>query len=666
MPIPRLAATAAFAVMLAAPAAAPAAAQRADSAAGRTIEPSANLVADGVPAIPARLADEVRRYTEYRSAGFADWHPTRREMLVVTRFGNTPQLHHVRAPGAARTQLTFFEEPVAGGSWEPRAGRYVVFGRDVGGDEFTQLYRRDAASGEVALLTDGGRSQNGGVAWSTAGDRIAYGSTRRNGADRDLYVMDPADPKTDRRVLEVRGGGWSVSDWSPDDRRLLVTEFRSVNDSRLWLVDVASGTKTLVTPDTAEQTAWGSARFDAAGTGLWVTSDRGGEFRRLAHLDLATRRLVPLTADIPWDVASLELTRDGRTLAFTTNENGVAKLYLLDTATRRRRAVPGLPIGGVGGLAWRPDGGELGFTVATARSPGDAWSLDARTLKLARWTESETGGLVTDSLPLPELVGWTSFDGREISGFLYRPPARFTGRRPVIVSIHGGPESQSTPGFIGRWNYFLNELGVALLFPNVRGSTGYGKTFVKLDNGTDRLNSVKDIGALLDWIPSQPGLDSARVMVTGGSYGGYMTLAVATTYDARIRCALDVVGISHLGTFLRNTESYRRDLRRAEYGDERDPATRAWMDRTAPLANAARITKPLFVVQGANDPRVPRSEAEQMVATVKRNGTPVWYLLAMDEGHGFRKKSNADFQFYATVAFVREHLLGDTRQAAIP
>jgi dipeptidyl aminopeptidase/acylaminoacyl peptidase len=283
--------------------------------------------------------------------------------------------------------------------------------------------------------------------------------------------------------------------------------------------------------------------------------------------------------------------------------------------------------------------------------------LNAASGAVTRWTESETGGLDASALPEPSLVRWTSFDGREITGFYYRPPARFTGKRPVIIDIHGGPEGQSQPGFQGRDTYLLAELGVAMIQPNVRGSTGYGKSFTKLDNGTRRLDSVRDIGALLDWIAAEPDLDATRVMVTGGSYGGYMTLAVATMYDRRIRCALEVVGISNFITFLTNTESYRRDLRRVEYGDERDPETRAFFEKIAPVNQTDSITKPLFVVQGANDPRVPRTESEQMVARVKQHGTPVWYLVASDEGHGFRKKANVDYLFYATVAFVRWFLL---------
>jgi len=622
------------------------------------IAPNENLVVDGVPAIPASLAAEVRRYTESRGAGLDDWHPLRREMLIATRFANTSQVHQVKMPLGARTQLTFFDEPVGESGYEPRTGRYFLFSKDVGGNEFAQIYRYDTGTGSTEMLTDGGRSQNGGWVWSHAGTRIAYGSTRRNGGDRDIWVMDPANRSSDRMVLQVQGGGWGVLDWSRDDRRLVLGEYLSVNQSNLWLLDLATGQKTALT-NPADTVAWGGAEFTADGRSLVLTTDRGGEFQYLALMDVATKRLTPLTRDIPWDVESFDLSPDGRTVAFTANEAGVSRLYMLSLATRRARPVTaGVPQGVIGGLRWHHNSRDLGFNVSSARSTSDVYSLNAETGAVTRWTESELGGLVASDLAEPRLVRWPSFDGREITGFYYRPPARFTGRRPVIINIHGGPESQSRPGFLGRNNYFLNEMGVAILYPNVRGSTGYGKSFVKLDNGMRRMDSVRDIGALLDWIARQPGLDAGRVMVTGGSYGGFMTLAVATTYNDRVCCSLDVVGISNFNTFLKNTESYRRDLRRAEYGDERQPEMAAFFERTAPLNNAGSITRPLFVVQGGNDPRVPHTEAEQMVARVKQNGSPVWYLMARDEGHGFRKKANIDYQFYATVMFIRQHLLG--------
>lgn len=622
-----------------------------------------NVVARGVPPIPASLATTVRKYTESRFASLADWHPSRREILISTRFGNAAQLHRVSAPMGARYQFTFYDEPVTGGSFDPRDGRFFIFSRDAGGNEFGQLYRFDLASGDATLLTDGGRSQNGGVNWSTDGSRIAYASTRRNGADRDIWVMDPRTPSSDRLVLRNAGGGWGVSDWSPDDKTLLVGEYLSVNESRLWLVDVATGAKRPLTVARAEPVSWGDAVFSTDGRSVFATSDEHGEFRALVRVDVGTGSVTPIVRDIPWDIESIELSPDGRTLAFTVNEAGIARLYFLDVASGSHRRVRSLPSGQISGLRWRRDGSELAFTLSSARSPSDVYSLEPASGRLTRWTESELGGLDPSGLAEPDLIEWTSFDGRKISGFYYAAHARFTGKRPVIINIHGGPEGQAVPSFQGRNNYYMNELGVAIIYPNVRGSTGFGKTFAKLDNGTRRLDSVRDIASLLDWIAARPELDASRVLITGGSYGGYMTLMVASMYADRICCAVDVVGISNLATFLQNTESYRRDLRRAEYGDERDPAIRGWMDSTAALTNVAGISKPLFVIQGANDPRVPRTEADQIVRALRDRDRSVWYLLAMDEGHGFRKKANADAQYFATIQFVRRYLLNDPEMA---
>jgi dipeptidyl aminopeptidase/acylaminoacyl peptidase len=622
-----------------------------------SIKPGDNLVVEGVPPIPAALADDVWRYTEFRSAAFSSWHPTRREMLISTRFGNTNQAHVVKAPGGARTQMTFFPERVAGARFEPTKGESFIFSKDIGGNEQFQIYRYDFADGSVTLLTDG-KSRNTGAKWSRDGRWIAYGSTRRTGNDVDIYVVAASDPKSDRRVLENAGGGWQVADWSPDDTRLVVAEFVSINELYLWLVDVATGAKTALTPRGKEKVSYGSAAFSRDGKGLFVTTDAGSEFKRLAYMDLATKKTEFLTPDTA-DIDDVDLSEDGTKIAFIANEKGVSVVRILDTATRRELPGPRLPIGVAGGVSWHRDGGAIGFTMGTARSNDDAYAWDLETGKLDRWTTSELGGLNPATFAEAELVSWKSFDGREISGFLYRPSAaRFPGKRPVVIDIHGGPEGQSAPEFVGRDNYFLNELGVAMIYPNVRGSTGYGKSFTKLDNGTLRVGTHKDIGALLDWIATRPDLDASRVMVQGGSYGGYMTLAVAYEYSDRIRCAIEYVGISNLVTFLQNTSGYRRDLRRAEYGDERDPEIRAFLEKTAPLKNAEKIRKPLFIVQGGNDPRVPLSESEQMLAKIRSVGTPVWYLMAKDEGHGFAKKTNRDFAFYSSILFMKQFLLG--------
>jgi len=620
------------------------------------IAPNENLAVEGVPPVPGSIAASVERYGNYRGASLASWNPEKREMLISTRFADVPEIHLVKMPAGDRSQLTFYPDPVTSAQFNPKQGGSFVFSKDVGGGEFYQFYRYDLSSGDVTLLTDG-KSRNVGMVWSRGGESIAYGSTRRDGNDVDIWVMDPGDPKSDHMVAKLEGGGWEPLDWSPDRLKLLVVNEVSAEESYLWLMDAASGEKKLLTPKGDVKVNYSGGHFSKDGKSFYTTTDKDSEFHRLASIDLATGQYTYLSSQIPWDVDEFDLSDDGRTIAFVTNEDGYGVLHLVDTATGKENPVPKLPKGIVSGVSWNKNSRDLGFDLSSARSSSDVYSLDVKTGKVERWTFSETGGLDTSNLPEPELIHWKSWDGRMISGFLYRPPAKFTGKRPVIVNIHGGPEGQFRPGFLGRNNYWLNELGIAVFYPNVRGSTGYGKTFLSLDNGFLREGSYKDIGTLLDWIQQQNDLDNGRVMITGGSYGGFMTLAVATNYNDRISCSVDVVGPSNLVTFLEHTSGYRQDLRRVEYGDERDPKMREFLEKIAPYNKARNITKPLFVIAGKNDPRVPAGESEQMVQIVRQNGTPVWWLLGKNEGHGFRKKQNVDYQFYATVMFVKEYLL---------
>jgi len=620
------------------------------------IVPNENLVVEGIPKIPASLAEAVERYTNFRGASLGSWDPVKREMLISTRFADTAQIHLVKMPGGARTQLTFYPDSVSSAQFSPVSGNSFVFSKDISGNEFFQVYRFDNASGGVTLLTDG-KSRNVAPVWSDDGQKLAYGSTRRNGNDVDLYVVEPANSKSDRMLTQLQGGGWEPFDWSPDNHKILVREEISVNESYLWIVDAISGEETLITPKGGVKIAYGGGQFSKDGKGIYVTTDKDSEFQRLAYIDLASKQHNYLSSHIFWDVDEFDLSYDGSTIAFVTNEDGFGVLHLLDTKTGKERPVPDLPKGVVSGVRWHKNNRDLGFNITSARSTSDVYSLDVQTGKVDRWTYSETGGLNTANFSEPQLIHWKSWDGREISGFLYRPPAKFTAKQPVIINIHGGPEGQFRPGFLGRNNYYLNELGMAMIFPNVRGSTGYGKTFLTMDNGLLREGSYKDINSLLDWTQNQFDLDANRVLVTGGSYGGFMTLAVATNYNDRICCSVDVVGPSNLVTFLEHTSGYRQDLRRVEYGDERDPKMREFLERIAPFNKAKNITKPLFVIAGKNDPRVPASESEQMVSIVRQNGTPVWWLEAKDEGHGFRKKKNQDYQFYATVMFIKEYLL---------
>ena len=617
------------------------------------------LVLEDIPEIPKSIVDDLNRYQNVRSGSVLDWSADGRSLYVSTRFGEVSQIHRVDMPAGARTQMTFFDEPVGGVSRQPK-GPKLVFSMDAGGSEFAQLFLFDPATSDSVMLTDG-ESRNGGVSWDRDGKRIAFQSTRRNGASNDVWTMDVERPDSARLVLEAPDGtSWSAADFDATGTRLLVNNFVSITDSRTHLLDLSTGQRQLLAG--GEGGTHTAVDFDREGKGFWLVTDRGSEFRRLAWQALkpgATPEVV--TADIPWNVESVVFSEDRSRGAFVVNEEGRSRVYLLDPATRRHAPVAGLPTGLAGGLEFSPDGRRLAMTLNTSKTPSDAFVLDlgAAPLEhgaLTRWTFSEVGGLDTSTFIEPELVRVESFDGLSVPAWVYKPAG--SGPFPVVISIHGGPEAQARPGFTGTYQLWMQKLGVAVVVPNVRGSDGYGSTYLGLDNGFKREDSVKDIGALLDWIATQPDLDAKRVAVFGGSYGGYMVLASAVHYSSRLKAAVDIVGISNFVTFLENTQDYRRDLRRVEYGDERDPAMRAHLEKISPLNNVERIAVPMLVVQGQNDPRVPVTEAEQIVKALRDRGQPVWYMNALNEGHGYRKKENADVYQQAVVLFFREHLLG--------
>ncbi|HEX8270479.1 MAG TPA: prolyl oligopeptidase family serine peptidase, partial [Flavobacterium sp.] len=561
----------------------------------KSIPVTDNFVVDGIPPLPATIAEEVKPYTEARGASFEAWHPVSKQIFIMTRFGNTPQIHHVKMPGGDRKQLTFFGEAPQSMTLQPTLGNYFLFTKDVGGNEFTQMYRYDSTSGKSTMLTNGEKAQNGNIIWNKKGSQILYTSTVRNGADRDIFTMDPLRPETNRKVLEVEGGGWGISDWSDDEQLVLLGNYISVNESSIWLYSLMTGAKTKLLPQSEERTIYQGIKFTPDNKGIYILTNKNSEFQQPAIFDLATKQITYLVTDINWEIESYDISDDGKSAVFVTNEAGISKLYIQNLKTRKYTEVKGLPAGIISDAHWHKNNNLIGFSFGTSTSSSDIYEWDVAKQKLTRWTESELGGMNLEGIEAPQLVKWKSFDGLEISGFLYKANAKFTGPRPVIINIHGGPEGQSQPGFLGRNNYYLNELGVSIIFPNVRGSTGYGKTFTDLDNGFKREDSVKDIGALLDWIATQPTLDASRVMITGGSYGGYMTLACAFHYNDRIKCSSDIVGISNFNTFLKNTESYRRDLRRVEYGDERIPEMAAFFEKIAPLNNAGKIKKPMFI-----------------------------------------------------------------------
>ncbi len=612
------------------------------------------LVADQVPAIPLKVVSDTRPYMEFRTARFVDWDPKTRAMLISTRFADTSQLHRVGKPLGIREQLTFANEPVRTASYAPD-GSSLLFQKDAGGNEVNQIFA--LSEGRHKMLTDG-KSRNSLGPWSSSGKLVAFGSNKRTGLYNDIYLMNPANPDDAKMLIASTGGGWFPIDFSPDDKRMLVFNYVSITDNQLYLIDIARGTSRKLT-DSSRPIAYNGLKFAPDGR-LWAASDDGSDVQRLGVVNLDSAMFEPVIDEKDWDIDSFDISKDGRWLAFEVNQAGRSILKFYDMQNGDTRTVTALPAGVISGLKFAP-WGELGFTLNSNRTGSDAYAINPETLALTRWTKSETGGLNTSDNVTPELINIASFDGEKMSGYLYRPdPNKHKGKRPLIINIHGGPEGQATPRFLGRNNYLINELGIAIFYPNVRGSTGFGKRFVALDNGPFRReDSVKDIGAFLQTLSEDQGIDKKKIAVTGGSYGGYMTLASMLRYGEQLQAGLEVVGISNFVTFLENTQAYRRDLRRVEYGDERIPELRAKLEEISPLRRANEINLPLMVVTGANDPRVPASEADQIINAVRSNGRPAWHLLAKNEGHGFRKKANADYQFWASLLFWQKYLLSE-------
>ncbi|GAB2890698.1 alpha/beta fold hydrolase [Microbulbifer echini] len=640
-------------------------------------ENNGQLLLEDIPPIPQNLVEELNRYQNVRSASFRGWDMDGTGMYISTRFGEVEQLHKVEHAGGVRRQLTFFEEPINEVATRPQQ-RQLAYTMDAGGNEYAQVFLFDRVSGKSERLSDG-KSRNSVLTWNKQGSALAYQSTRRDGRANDIWLTTfVGNKKTDRLILKSEDGSWwGPISFSQSGSQLLVLQYVSSTRSKVHLLDLDSGEVTLLAGDGEEDSRNFPAGFSYDDRSVFLVSDKGNEFTRLIRKDLASGDEKVITTDIPWDISNFTLSDDGRRGAFVANENGVSALYLYDPRSDRYRREDSLPIGvigsngGIGGMQFNPRGDKLAMSLNTPRTPTDTFvlALGRRPLSsnnLNRWTFSEVGGLNTEQFIEPELVHYPTFDKvedepRKIPAFVYKP-RNTKGPAPVIISIHGGPEGQYRPTFSSQYQLWLQKLGAAVIAPNVRGSAGYGKSYLAMDNGYKREDSVKDIGALLDWIATQPDLDAERVAVFGGSYGGYMVLASSVHYSDRLKAAVDIVGISNFVTFLTNTKSYRRDLRRVEYGDERDPEMRAFLENISPSNNVEDIQVPMFVVQGQNDPRVPVTEAEQIVAALRENGNRVWYMNALNEGHGYRKKENSDVFTQATALFFAEHLLGETQK----
>jgi dipeptidyl aminopeptidase/acylaminoacyl peptidase len=612
-----------------------------------------NLTFENIPQAPAEFTEKLEGYLNARQATPLGWSP-KGQLLIATRFADVEQLHLVEQPGGARRQLTFLHEPITEAAFSPDSARSAyVFLKDSGGNEKAQLYYQHMGEAAAKLLTDG-KSLNSEPMWSNSGREVAFSSTARDGRNIDIDIVDPESGTLPRLGLAGDGSGaaWSVLDWSPDDSKLLVLKEVSVSEGYLYIVDLSSGQKREVEPSPVKVGIVG-AKFTRDGQGVYLISDRENEFARLRYINLFTNDKTVISAHIPWDIEALAISRDGHYLAYVSNEAGAGKLNLLDLRTHQDLTPPRLQQPGIiSSLSFDADGKRLVFGFAAANQPRDAYVLDIAENRLEPWTRSEPGAVDAAKFVLPRRVEFPTFDrvdgkARQIPAYVYEPASG--GPHPVLISLHGGPESQFRPGFDPWIQYVVNELGFAVIAPNVRGSSGYGRTYMALDNGVLREDAVKDVGAMLVWIALQKGFDGKHVVVAGGSYGGYLSLATLVNYSDRLRGGVDVSGIADFVSFLTNTAPYRQDQRRAEYGDERDLEMRSFLRRISPLTNADRITRPLLVVHGKNDPRVPLSEAEQIVNKLRARGGEVWYLLAADEGHGYRKKQNRD-AYYETFA----------------
>ncbi len=644
------------------------------------------LITENIPQpSPQRLA-AIRRYSDIRQFQFRGW--LRSGALVSTRIGRTPQAfllknpqtlsHHrgfasnrtVYLPGADGNiiakpandekpsplrQLTHFHEPAREIIPSPDGDHYIV-SRDQGGDELFQGILFSSSKARPVTFTEPGY-RNGHFVFSRRGKWIAWQRSSLQSPDWDIMLAPVDDPVRGRRVALQGHGALLPLSFSPDNKKLLVSHYLSISESQLLLVDLSGGTVTPVNP-LAVPVAYGKGVFTPDGKAVIVQSDEGRSFVGLVRINLQNGKKKALSPVLKGDVTGFALSRDGRTLAYAVNIGGRSIILVADARTGKVLKAPKLPVGVVTGLAFDHHGHRLGFSFDGARHPQGVWVYNWRGNVLREWTRGLAKRPAPGRFRRVQSIHYPSFTEangkrRKIPAFLYLPSRSVPRPLPVIITIHGGPEAQYRPRFSAQVQYWANELGLAVIAPNVRGSSGYGGNYVTLDDGLRREDALKDIGALLDWIAGRKDLDASRVIVEGGSYGGYMVLAAMAAYPQRLAGGIDIVGISSFVPFLQNTSGYRRDLRRREYGDERQPLVRAFLDSISPLNHAAQIRAPLLIVQGQNDPRVPAAQSARMAAAVRTTGTPLWFMLATNEGHGFRKRDNVLALRAAEADFIR-------------
>jgi dipeptidyl aminopeptidase/acylaminoacyl peptidase len=616
-----------------------------------------NLVLDGIPESSPEAPDKIDKLDAYLSARQArpEEFTAKGQVLITTRFGEVDELHLVDQALGARRQMTFVREPVTGGAFSPDPNKNAfIYSADSAGDENSQIYYQRVGDAAARRLTDG-KSINGGALWSSAGREIAFSTMVRDTGSRDIDIIDPDGGALPRLAAGGDGADWSVLDWSADDRKLLLRKHVTAYEDYLYVFDLGTGQKREVEPSPAKG-AISTAKFSRDGTGVYFVSNRDGEYARLRFVNLFTSDKSDLSGRGDADVGQLALSKDGHYLAYVTDEGGADKLNLLDLRARQDLVAPNLPARGiVDSLSFDPAGKRLLFGLTAANQPRDAYVLDVASNRLEPWTASEAGPLDRTKFVVPRLTQLPTFDRadgkpRELPLYVYEPAS--PGPHPVLIVLHDGPNARFRPTFDPWIEYVVNELGFAVLAPNVRGSTGYGKSFSALARGSLREDATKDVGALLVWLALDSRFDKTHVVVSGTGYGGYMALAALVNYGERLRGAVAMAPITDFIGFVSGTAPESRAAARDEFGDERDTDARMFLRRISPLSSADRITRPVLLVHGKNDRRVPVAQSEQLVNRLRARNQTVWYLKALDEGGSFARWQNREAYYRAFAQFL--------------
>ncbi|MFC1651329.1 S9 family peptidase [Candidatus Latescibacterota bacterium] len=618
------------------------------------------IKAEEVPRIPWTLAKEMYDLINknLKNTAFNNWTPNENGMLIWANSGGLrSKLHLISDANDQPVKIANLPDNAWGFTVNPANNKnYMIFLLDEEGNEQYQLFRYNFEEHTYIRITDG-KSRHSRGSFNKDGTLLTLTSNRRNGIDFDIYTIDPND-STSLRMIYQAEGIWGPGQWSNNSNHIILRNIISANESKLYLLDINTLERRELFSNNSGKIYYGDAVWGNNDDIFYYLSDFESEFKQLHELNLITGTDSVLTSGINWDVINLEISADTKWLAFTVNEDGLNRLYTMNCQTRQILAVPNIPVGSVGHMRMHPKKNLLALNHTSPFSLTNILTLDMHTNQIFEWTKKAEAD---PSLPPPQTIHYATFDlvdgkPRTITAYVLRPPDRFTELSPVWIDIHGGPESQANP-IMDPMHELARKRGITIIIPNVRGSAGYGKSFLKLDNGYLRENSVKDIGALLDWISSQSEFNKERIAVYGGSYGGYMVLASAVHYSNRLRCGADLFGISNYVTFLENIPEYGRDLRRAEYGDERIVEMRQFLESISPLNNTEKINIPLFIYQGKNDPNVPLSESRQIVKKIREAGKEVWYIEASNEGHGLTQPLNTIYVGAAGLIFLEKYLM---------